>query len=310
MTPAIAPLQLLAVALNWLAAPGTTYTVQTSDNLVDWQTMPFVVSGNGQQESYPIDLQHDPSFARLQFNTNGDSNENSLPDLWEWGHFGHLNSDPNADPDGDGASTFEEWLESTDPTDFFNGATPVIRLSSGSEWLANAGEDVPQILSLGVFNLNGDPWPNAPIGIEFESGFAGILDELNSTAHDVIHLQTDPLGRLDSSRVALHFRAPDAANHYEIINITSGRACVRLTLHTIQALPGGPPRQLERKRLSDTDVEYQWSGSTEDVTRFRIEELDMQTGSWVELVAMMPETLPEPDPATGRFALMTHTLAD
>jgi subtilisin family serine protease len=47
-----------------------------------------------------------------------DTDGNGLPDWWEQLYFGQLTgTDPNADPDNDGASNLAEWLAGTDPTD-------------------------------------------------------------------------------------------------------------------------------------------------------------------------------------------------
>ncbi len=45
-----------------------------------------------------------------------DTDGNGLPDLWQLHYFGHLGVDPNADPDGDGLSNLQEYLNHTDPT--------------------------------------------------------------------------------------------------------------------------------------------------------------------------------------------------
>lgn len=302
MTPALAPLQLLLVALNWTADPATTYTVQTSSDLTDWQTLPFVVEGEGQQESHPIELLESPSFARLQFSTNGDSNENSLPDLWEWGHFGHFDNDPSADPDGDGTSTFAEWQAGTNPVDFFNGEMPVLIVGSGSEWLIPAGEAAPQTLAVGVYHLDGEPWVQAPVFINFASGFPGIVDDYNLTAVDSIELLTDDLGRLSSSTAGFHLLAPQISAHSELVRISCGSVTRHLLLRTTDPLPGGPPKQLSRKLLSDSSIRYQWTGSIEDITNFRLHEQNTN-GDWIELAVLSPAELPEPDPATSQFTL-------
>jgi subtilisin family serine protease len=56
-----------------------------------------------------------------------DSDANGLPDWWELEHFGHLTgTNPNADPDGDGASNLAEFLAGTDPA----SAASVLRLAA------------------------------------------------------------------------------------------------------------------------------------------------------------------------------------
>jgi hypothetical protein len=44
-----------------------------------------------------------------------DADHNGLPDAWEQKHFGRLGVDPAADPDGDGYTNIEEFLNGTDP---------------------------------------------------------------------------------------------------------------------------------------------------------------------------------------------------
>jgi YD repeat-containing protein len=48
-------------------------------------------------------------------NPTADHNGNGLYDLWELIHFGHLNADPDADPDNDDLTNREESPHGTDP---------------------------------------------------------------------------------------------------------------------------------------------------------------------------------------------------
>jgi subtilisin family serine protease len=71
-----------------------------------------------------------------------DSDGNGLPDWWELEYFGVLTgTDPNADPDGDGASNLAEFLAGTNPTNYNSalrlqvlGANPAVL-----QWPSAAG---------------------------------------------------------------------------------------------------------------------------------------------------------------------------
>jgi hypothetical protein len=57
------------------------------------------------------------SGGRLNLARIVDTDGNGLPDWWEQLYFGHLTgTDPNADPDQDGANNLAEFLAGTDPT--------------------------------------------------------------------------------------------------------------------------------------------------------------------------------------------------
>lgn len=58
-----------------------------------------------------------------------DSINRGLPDAWQMRYFGRLRVDPNADPDGDGVSNYDEYLDGTDPTDP-NSVEPRLILAS------------------------------------------------------------------------------------------------------------------------------------------------------------------------------------
>jgi uncharacterized repeat protein (TIGR03803 family) len=58
-----------------------------------------------------------------------DTDHSGLPDAWQIEYFGQLGVDPNADPDGDGVSNYEEYLDGTNPTNA-NSVDPRLYLNS------------------------------------------------------------------------------------------------------------------------------------------------------------------------------------
>jgi len=84
---------------------------------------------------------------------------NGLPDWWELQYFGTTGVDPNADPDGDGFSNWQEYTADTDPTDAssFLRITGVVRESGGVRVNWQGGIEARQFLQrssgLGGTNL-------------------------------------------------------------------------------------------------------------------------------------------------------------
>lgn len=100
----------------------------------------------------------------------GDADGNGLPDAWEQQYFGHIGVSPTADPDGDGATNAQEYAAATDPVDFFNGETPVIKLIGGQNQPRASGY-LPQPIELRVLHADGvTPWPNAPATLTVDYG--------------------------------------------------------------------------------------------------------------------------------------------
>jgi subtilisin family serine protease len=95
---------------------------------------------------------------RLNLARSVDTDGNGLPDWWEQQFFGHLTgTDPNADPDHDGASNLAEFLAGTDPTNF-NSALRLTALRSGGtngvvlEWPSVMGRYYRLLRSTNLFN--------------------------------------------------------------------------------------------------------------------------------------------------------------
>jgi hypothetical protein len=71
--------------------------------------------------------------------SNSDQNSNSIPDGWEWSHFGNLNQTAGGDFDGDGVSNLSEYYNGTDPNsitfsivitnEFINAVSSIVPLN-------------------------------------------------------------------------------------------------------------------------------------------------------------------------------------
>lgn len=128
----------------------------------------------------------------------GDTDRNGLPDAWEQQYFGHTGVDPNADPDGDGATNAQEYAAATDPVDFFNGETPVIKLIGGQNQPRASGY-LPQPIELRVLHADGvTPWPNAPVTLSVDYGDGKWAASPSGAVSSVLVLRTGATGMVQA----------------------------------------------------------------------------------------------------------------
>ncbi|NDV61519.1 hypothetical protein G0Q06_03550 [Puniceicoccales bacterium CK1056] len=302
MNAALTALNGFLLALSWYAEQGTTYTVQTSGNLVDWMTLPFVFTGRDSIESLALEANPSPVFTRIRSNTNGDTNENGLPDVWEQQTFGRLDINASSDPDGDGLSTYIEWLNQTDPLDYYNGDQPSIHLSCGSEWLVRANQLSTQSLSLSLLDKTGRPIVGAPVCLRLQSGSDGLLqkgDPVSSAVPEML-AYTDDLGRLHPSLHAIHYAASTLPDQDEVLIIEAGKASAEIRIHVIPGEGNGPPRGIMRTVLANQTL-FTWKGDAADALSFRVEE-KASSGDWIPVLELTDQEIPDADPQTGLYA--------
>jgi subtilisin family serine protease len=108
-----------------------------------------------------------------------DSDGNGLPDWWEQAYFGTLTgTDPNADPDHDGASNLAEWLAGTNPTNSSSALKLLPPIVTGTNaviirWQSAAGKS---------YRLE---WATNPV-----AGFSGVVRS-NITATVPLNSEAD-----------------------------------------------------------------------------------------------------------------------
>ena len=103
-----------------------------------------------------------------------DANSNGLADLWEYRYFDTLGVDPAADPDRDGVSNLDEFLDRTDPT---SNASLLPRLTvSASGGSVTRNPDLPKYTLGQTVQLQAVPDPN-----NYFVTWAGAVSGTNTT---------------------------------------------------------------------------------------------------------------------------------
>lgn len=130
---------------QWWGRAGRTYFIQHSEDLVLWNWVPVIESGDDSVKEWGFTSNADRFFMRLRYTdipttdpenddfdgdgvsnlaeimqgTNPfawqDTDDDGLPDDWELYHFGHLNYGASDDPDNDGLTNIEEFQLGTNP---------------------------------------------------------------------------------------------------------------------------------------------------------------------------------------------------
>jgi alpha-tubulin suppressor-like RCC1 family protein len=135
-----------------------------------------------------------------------DSNHNGLDDRWEVQFFQNLDQSAEGDFDGDGLSNRVEFIRGTNPTDYYNGITPVIEIAGGNNQIGNPGAFLARPFKVRVTNPSGQLLVNAPIRFSVISGGGGLA------ATPGLDVQQNSVSRTDAHGEALVYHAlPEAA---------------------------------------------------------------------------------------------------
>ena len=148
-----------------------------------------------------------------------DDNNNGLEDRWEIQFFGNLNQSGSGDFDGDGITNSEEYQNGTDPTDYFNGVTPVLEIVGGDNQSGAPDTFLPQPLVARVKTSAGLPLQNAPVTFHVVSGGGQLGVNGTEPVADPYEARSDADGLVD-----IYFKTPIEGGAGSAISATCSAA--------------------------------------------------------------------------------------
>lgn len=222
--------------------------------------------------------------------TTPDSDNNGLPDGWEKYYFGYVGVDPYQDKDDDGLTNLQEYLQGSNPTDYYNGQLPTIIAVSGTPQTGPVGGFAPQPLVVQVTDANGVPLVGAPIKFQVD---AGLLQASNSAAPaNSLFVLTDTNGQ-----IPVFFQLPASANTTCTVtaSATSNGQNVSATF-TITCDDGTgtfaspfAPTNFVSQGNPDGSLDMSWTNNTDDQTPVEV-EIQQADGSWKLVATLTPGT--------------------
>ncbi len=120
-----------------------------------------------------------------------DADQDGIEDSWERSHgMNPAVNDRTADLDGDGVSSIQEYVNGTDPTDYYNGVSPV--LTSLVDASGQAGEF--GLIAVRVTTTQGGVLTNAPVTFNVGSTVARLASLPGESAYQQTNVRTDAEG--------------------------------------------------------------------------------------------------------------------
>lgn len=307
----VSALSAALLAFSWESDPQTTYTLQTSSDLLTWQTAPAIFKGTGDLLSYSVDNKEGPVFARIRSSVHDDTNENGLPDTWEWQTFGYIDVPPDDDPDLDGMTNLEEFRVGHNPLDLFNGNQTELRSRNGAEWVVTPGSASQAYLNLSCADNEGRPLPDLPVSVYLESRLPRLFPANGQPdgARDSWELLSDQFGNIGKTN-GLRFFAETTMQSPDWIIINAGTSTLRIRVHpSLKADPHVIPRNISYTRIRGGPHDITWEGKPGTVAELKIEIYDPEIG-WTTLSEIPSQALSETEPGSNLYNIQIPIIDD
>ncbi|CAN5539928.1 hypothetical protein BH09VER1_BH09VER1_23980 [soil metagenome] len=118
--------------------------------------------------------------------TSYDADDNGIPDIWEYNHYGWYGIDPAGDDDGDGLTNLQEYEQSSDPNDYYSQASttvvPYLAISGGNNQEGGEGDYLanPLVVTVRSGSSTGALLAGAPVIFTVTTGSGGLSSDNES----------------------------------------------------------------------------------------------------------------------------------
>lgn len=176
---------------------------------------------------------------------------------------------PGDDYDGDGRSNLREYLDGTDPADFFNGQPARLQMKMGFGQTAAPDRflDIPFVLE--VLGEDGEPVGGAPVRFSTEDGRAAL-----GIFHDKDALSPAMVRRsMDSGLVLVRYATAEAIGDELVTASLPNGNSLGIVVHTVgpSAKAKAPLREFRSVQNPDGTTTYSWVSDADPGDWFRIE---------------------------------------
>jgi Regulator of chromosome condensation (RCC1) repeat len=173
-----------------------------------------------------------------------DTNQNGMDDRWEMQFLGNLDQSGDGDLDGDGISNRQEYLRGSDPTDYYNGITPIIEIAGGNNQIGDPGTFLNKPFKVRVRNAAGQILVNAPV--RFTALAGSLATTLNGPQENSVLARTDGNGEAITYHVLPNLpgsssRTLAAADSHGVSASANFRGVARLSPPPTPAPSATPP---------------------------------------------------------------------
>ncbi|MEI9897067.1 MAG: hypothetical protein WDN28_25195 [Chthoniobacter sp.] len=213
---------------------------------------------------------------------------NGLPDWWvlAW-QLGSV-TDPGlagADTDGDGVSNLQEYLNGTDPTDFYNGQAVVLTVLSGANQTGLPGAFLPLPIIISIKKADGSPWIGAPVTFTADPGLGSYAaaNDGSQPAVASLTLQTD-----SSGAVQVYFQPAASLTGSGYAKAGAQQAAFTATGYDPNSAPSTSPN-VTTISVSPTQTDLTWTTNVTNATGFTIERWTYATG-WITIGTVNGQT--------------------